>query len=50
MKRELIDLYLKCRKTKPFMLVGSDAKCSLEAARTILAFTGYTRPELITET
>lgn len=38
MNAELKSLYLQCRAAKPFMLVGSDAKCSLEAARTILAF------------
>jgi hypothetical protein len=35
---ELLALYRKCRLSKPFMLVGFDAKCSLDAARTILEF------------
>lgn len=35
---DLIAMYAKCRKHKPLMLVGSDAACSLDAARTILAF------------
>lgn len=38
MTKELMKLYAKCRASKPFMLVGSDAKCSLQTARTILAF------------
>lgn len=36
--KELIAMYHKCRKHKPFMLVGRDAECSLSAARTILRF------------
>ena len=36
--KELIEMYRKCRKHKPFMLVGRDAECSLSAARTILRF------------
>lgn len=36
--KELIELYHKCRRDKPFMLVGRDAECSLSAARTILRF------------
>lgn len=35
---ELRAMYLQCRKHKPFMLVGQDAKCSLESAKTILRF------------
>lgn len=38
MNKKLIALYRECRKHKPFMLVGSDAECSLSAARTILEF------------
>jgi hypothetical protein len=34
----LLTMYQRCRKSKPFMLVGRDAECSLHAARTILAF------------
>jgi hypothetical protein len=34
----LLTMYQRCRKSKPFMLVGRDAECSLRAARTILAF------------
>lgn len=37
-KPELLKLYKQCRERKPFMLVGHDAQCSLDAARTILAF------------
>lgn len=35
---ELLSLYRRCRRDKPFMLVGRDAECSLSAAKTILAF------------
>lgn len=38
MNKELLAMYRRCRESKPFMLVGSDAKCSLDAARTIIAF------------
>ena len=38
MNAELLNLYARCRREKPFMLVGHDADCSLRAARTILAF------------
>ena len=38
MNQKLISLYQKCRLHKPFTLVGSDAKCSLDAARTLLAW------------
>lgn len=34
----LLRLYRECRIRKPFMLVGHDARCSLNAARTILRF------------
>lgn len=34
----LLRLYRECRIRKPFMLVGHDARCSLDAARTILRF------------
>ncbi len=30
--------YAKMREHKPFMLYGSDAQCSLDAAKTVLAF------------
>jgi hypothetical protein len=35
---KLVALYFECRKRKPFMLVGQDAKCSLATAKTILRF------------
>jgi hypothetical protein len=35
---ELIKMYHKCRKQKPFMMTGRDAECSLSAAKTILRF------------
>lgn len=38
MKKELLKMYRKCRAAKPFMLVGRDAECSLNSARTILRF------------
>ena len=38
MNPKLLSLYRQCRKQKPFMLVGSDAACSLASARTLLAF------------
>ena len=38
MKTELLKLYAQCRAHKPFMLVGQDAACSLNSARTILRF------------
>ena len=38
MKTELRNEYTKMRQAKPFMLVGEDARCSLDAARTVLAF------------
>ncbi len=38
MKAQLVRMYLKCRKAKPFMLTGQDAKCSLATAKTILEF------------
>lgn len=38
MTKELLEMYHKCRAKKPFMLVGSDAKCSLESARAIIRF------------
>lgn len=38
MKTDLLKLYFECRERKPFMLVGRDAECSLDTARTILAF------------
>lgn len=38
MNAELLSLYHRCRRDKPFMRVGRDAECSLAAAKTILAF------------
>ena len=38
MKTELIQEYKKARQFKPFMVEGQDAKCSLDVARTVLAF------------
>lgn len=34
----LLAMYQRCRASKPFMLMGQDAACSLRSAHTILAF------------
>lgn len=43
----LLRLYRECRARKPFMLVGHDARCSLDAARTILRFRELEREGLV---
>jgi hypothetical protein len=45
--KELIEMYHKFRKHKPFMLSGRDAECSLSSARTILRFRELESEDLV---
>ena len=38
MNQQLIETYRQFRQAKPFMLAGQDAKLSLHAAKTLIAF------------